>query len=89
MTTKETLTEFILKELATNNETESLDDNEPLLESGIIDSLAIMKLLAFIEEKFNLKVMDDELIPENFDSVASILRLIEKKNISATSSVQT
>ena len=84
MTIKETLVEFISKELVTDHEMENLDENEPLLESGIIDSLAIMKLLAFIEEEFKLKVLDHELMPENFDTIASILKLIEKKQNSAT-----
>ncbi|MFX0204245.1 MAG: acyl carrier protein [Candidatus Hodarchaeota archaeon] len=87
MTIKEGLTEFILEELATDHEMESLEENAPLLEFGIIDSLAIMKLLAFIEEEFKLKVLDEELIPENFETIASILKLIEKKQTSMTNSI--
>ena len=85
MTTKDRLIEFILKELAADNDVKHLDENQSLLESDIIDSLGIMKLLAFIEEEFKLKVLDDELIPENFDTIASILKLIEKKQISMVS----
>ena len=85
MTTKDRLIEFILNELAADNDVKHLDENQSLLESDIIDSLGIMKLLAFIEEEFKLKVLDDELIPENFDTIASILKLIEKKQISMVS----
>ena len=86
MTTKEILTEFILKELATDNAAKYLDENQSLLESGVIDSLGIMKLLAFIEEEFKIKVLDEELIPENFDTITGIMNLIEKKKISMVGS---
>lgn len=86
MTTKEILTEFILKELATDHAAKYMDENQSLLDSGAIDSLGIMKLLAFIEEQFKIKVLDEELIPENFSTIASILNLIEKKQISMTDS---
>ena len=49
----------------------NLDENQSLLESGIIDSLGIMKLVTFIEDEFQLKISDEELIPENF--IASFL----------------
>ena len=79
MTAKDAISNFISKELVNDDEMKNVGENESLLESGIIDSLAIMKLLTFIEEEFKLKVMDDELMPENFDTIASIVSLIDKK----------
>ena len=79
MTNKEILTEYILKELAEDHELNELDENESLLESGIIDSMDIIRLLAFLETEFKLKVLDEELLPENFNTVSSILALIDKK----------
>ena len=78
MIQKQDLTEFILKELVTFDEMQSIDENEPLLETGIIDSLGIMKLLAFIEEKWKVQVPDQELTAENFDTISSVLKLIER-----------
>jgi len=58
---------------------ENITDTYPLIETGIIDSLGILKLLSFLEEKFNIHIMDEELIPENFDTVQSISSLIKGK----------
>lgn len=79
MTNKKILTEYILKELTDDHELNELDENESLLESGIIDSMAIIRLLTFLETEFKLKVLDEELLPENFNTVSSILALIDKK----------
>ena len=57
----------------------SLADDEPLIESEIIDSLGILKLIAFIEEKFKVTIPDEELIPENFETITDIASLIERK----------
>jgi acyl carrier protein len=80
MSKKDILTAFILDELVTSRDVKSLDENDPLLESGIIDSLAIMKLLAFIETQFKVNVSDGELMPENFNTIASIVKLLENHN---------
>ena len=80
MSTKDILTAFIQGELVSSHDLKSIDENESLLESGIIDSLAIMKLLAFIEEEFMVKISDGDLMPENFNTIASIVRLVEKQN---------
>ena len=62
------------------------DDN--LLESGIIDSLGILDLVSFFEQEFGIVVADDELIPENFQSVARLTRFVEQKVNEAAASRQ-
>jgi acyl carrier protein len=57
----------------------SLDDTDPLLESGIIDSLGVLDLVDFIEGKFAVVVADDELVPENFQNIAKIAAYIQNK----------
>ncbi len=56
-----------------------LDDDTKLIESGIIDSLGIMKLLQYLEESFSIHIGDDELRPENFETPGIIASLVEKK----------
>ncbi|MSM38714.1 MAG: acyl carrier protein [Geobacter sp.] len=56
-----------------------LNDSTSFLESGIIDSTGILELIAFIEDAFSLRVNDDELIPENLDSITNLLRFISIK----------
>lgn len=53
------------------------EDN--LLESGIIDSLGILDLVSFLEQEFGIMVGDDELIPENFESVDRLSSFVERK----------
>jgi acyl carrier protein len=55
-----------------------LEDDEPLLTNGILDSLGIMRLAAFIEETFGVNVPDDALVPEHFGSVRRVAALIER-----------
>ena len=62
------------------------DDN--LLESGIIDSLGILDLVSFLEQEFGIVVADDELIPENFQSVDRLKLFVEQKVKEAASSRQ-
>ena len=56
-----------------------LDDATSFLDSGIIDSTGILELISFIEESFDTKVKDDELIPENLDSIDNLVNFIAKK----------
>ncbi len=60
-------------------EFENLDYDDSLLELGIIDSVKMLDLINFIEEKFGIKVEDDDLYPENFDSINAIVNYIQSK----------
>ena len=58
---------------------EGFDDQTSFLENGIIDSTGIMELVEFVENHFNLQVDDEELVPENFDSIQNIVTFLSKK----------
>lgn len=49
------------------------------LDSGIIDSTGVLELVAFLEERFQVKVEDEDLIPANLDSVNAVTRFVERK----------
>jgi acyl carrier protein len=53
--------------------------NASFLDNGIVDSMNILELVMFVEEKFGVKVADDEIIPENFDSVEQLARYVDSK----------
>jgi acyl carrier protein len=53
-------------------------DDESFLGTGIVDSLGIVQLVAFVEATFGLKVPDGDLLPENFDSVSRLAAYIER-----------
>jgi acyl carrier protein len=82
MRTSDLIRQFIATELNAEHR-EPIADSEPLIEQGIIDSLGIICLLGFIEERFSVKIDGDELIPENFASIAAISSLVEGKRVSA------
>ena len=62
---------------------DSLKEDTSFMEEGIIDSTGILELIFFIEETFGFGVEDDELIPENMDSLQNIARFIDRKQNSA------
>ena len=53
--------------------------SESMLESGMIDSTGVLQLVAFLEQTFGIKVEDDELVPENLDSLERIGRFLGSK----------
>lgn len=55
------------------------DDEMSLLDGGIIDSVGVMELVAFLEQDFGLKVADEELVPDNLDSVDNLVAFIGRK----------
>jgi acyl carrier protein len=58
---------------------EGLTDHESFLESGIIDSTGILQLVAFLEQTYGIQVVDEELIPENLDSLSNISKYLCSK----------
>jgi acyl carrier protein len=56
-----------------------LADDTSFLEAGILDSTGVMEVVAFLEQQFNVRVDDDELTPENLDSIASIGAFVSRK----------
>ena len=61
-------------------------DTEALLESGILDSMGVLEVVEFIEREFQIKVSDDELLPENFGSVRQISDFVDSKRLSHATS---
>jgi acyl carrier protein len=57
----------------------NLKEETSFLESGIIDSTGILELVSFLEEKFGISVADEELVPENLDSIANVVAYLTKK----------
>ena len=55
---------------------EAIEDT-PLLEQGLLDSLGLMKLVAFLERRYQLVVPEEEIAPDNFRSLAAIRKLID------------
>jgi acyl carrier protein len=56
-----------------------LEDDASFLETGVIDSTGILELVTFLEETYNISILDDELIPENLGSISSIVGYLQRK----------
>lgn len=70
---------FILTELTGGMDVGALDRDEDLLAADLIDSLGITELVGFLERSYGITVEDEDLVPENFSSVNSIVALASRK----------
>ena len=78
-----TLRTFIAEEFAMDLAPEQLTDDLDLMENGIVDSLGVLKLIAFLEGQFDLVITPNELDPENYNTIARIEHIIEEKKKAA------
>jgi len=67
---------YILENFLYTKDEEKLHNDDSFLEDGIVDSTGILELLLFVEETFGVQVEDEEVIPDNFDSVERLTRYI-------------
>jgi acyl carrier protein len=54
-------------------------DDDSFLERGIIDSTGVMELVDFLEERYGIKLHDQDLIPDNLDSINGLTRFVESR----------
>jgi acyl carrier protein len=70
---------FILENFMFSNDESALNSEESLLDKGVIDSTGVMELVAFLEDEYKFRINDEELIPENLDSVRNIVTFVDSK----------
>jgi acyl carrier protein len=70
---------FILENYLFSDDQSELDNNDSFLEKGIIDSTGVLEIISFLENTFDIHVNDEEMLPENLDSVNNILQYLERK----------
>jgi acyl carrier protein len=75
---KQELIEFIQANLFDEAPKTPVAEGEHLIDRGIIDSMGLMKIMLFIEERTGIRIPDDEVLPENFQSVSSIEQTVER-----------
>jgi acyl carrier protein len=74
-----TIEEFIVNEVTSGLELGAVPHDEDLLAADLIDSLGITELVGFLESKFGVTVADEDLTPENFRSIDSIVAFVARK----------
>mgnify|MGYP000036672398 FL=1 len=70
---------YILENFLFTDDETRLRDDASFLEEGIVDSTGVLELVMFVEETFGIEVADEEILPENFDSVERLTRYVEAK----------
>jgi acyl carrier protein len=77
---KEMILEYIKNEYLDEDEVEEtqLDENTPLISSGIVDSFSMVSLKRFLEKKYSISIPDEEATPQAFDTVTSIIHLVDR-----------
>ena len=61
----------------------ALEDDASLLERGIVDSTGVLEITAFLEKAFDIRIADDEIVPENLDTLARIAAFVARKRKAA------
>ncbi|MDA8099124.1 MAG: phosphopantetheine-binding protein [Nitrospiraceae bacterium] len=77
------LEKFVVTEIAADLGRRTLAPDEDLLEQRIIDSLGILRLVTYLEESQGVKILDGDIVPENFQTLNSIIAFIERKKQNA------
>ena len=79
MSVKDQVRSFILSNYLFTDDAKALEDSVSLMQGGTMDSTGILELIMFLEEKFGIKVADEEMVPANLDSVNNVVAFVDRK----------
>lgn len=79
MRVQDEIRDYILKNYLFSTDPKALDDNVSLMQTGVIDSTGVLELIMFLREQFSIEVADEEMVPENLDTVRNIVAFVERK----------
>jgi len=71
--------EFIFSNFMLARNQNELSDKDSLFDKGVLDSTSVLEMIGFIEETFAISIADEELIPENLDSIDKLTAFIQRK----------
>ena len=78
-TIKDKLRSYIISEFLPGESPENLQDDTPMRTSGILDSMAALRLVSFVENEFGIELQSHETDVETFDCIADIAALVQQK----------
>jgi acyl carrier protein len=76
---REKIKKYILENFLFSADSAAIHDDVSFLGSGIVDSTGILEIIGFLEEEFHIHVEDEEVIPENLDSIDRVAKYVERK----------
>ena len=79
MSTEDKIRGYILENFLFTDDQSELSSTDSFLEKGLVDSTGILEIITYIEDEFGFSVEDEEMIPENLDSVNNLVKFISRK----------
>ena len=83
MSVENRIRDYILENYLFTNDQNMLNSSDSFLQKNVLDSTGMLEVIYFLEDEFGIKVQDDEMIPENLDSVNRIVAFLGKKGVAA------
>lgn len=77
---RQTIRQYILENFLFSDDDGALHDDTSFLEQGIIDSTGVLELVNWLEQQFRIKVADEDLVPDNLDSVNKLTAYVQRMN---------
>lgn len=71
---------FITENFVLGGDAGGLGAEDSLMDQGIVDSTGVLELVAFLQDDFGLEIADDEILPENLDSIANLCAFVARKS---------
>jgi acyl carrier protein len=79
--TETAIRKFLVEEILYDRDLKDLSPTDNLIERGLLDSLGILKTVTFCEEQFGITIPDDQVLPDNMESVRAIAKLVETRRV--------
>jgi len=76
---KTKLRSFVVETFMVGDESEQLKDSDSFMQNGVIDSTGVLELASFVEQEFKFTIEDDEMTPNNLDSIDNLTAFISRK----------
>lgn len=79
MNSRETIRQYLAENFLFSSNGYNLGDDASLLDAGIVDSTGVVELVLFVEDQFHIEVDDNDIVPDNFDSVDNLVAYVGSK----------
>jgi len=76
--TESAVRQFLVEDVLYDKDLKSLGPDDSLLAQGLLDSMSILRVVTFCEEQFGIAIPDEEVLPDHFESVRAIAKLVER-----------
>lgn len=76
--TETAIRQFLIEDVFYDRDLKNLGPDDSLLQRGLLDSMSILKTVTFCEEQFGVTIPDEDVLPDHFESVRAIAKLVER-----------